>query len=173
MRPGTRKDGPGSDQGAHFQLLAAGGSGAALFVLSTDGRVAAWTAGAQRLLGYREDDILGEPFGRLFFRPEEVQRGEPEQELGTAESQGLAAGGRWYSRQDGTALWGEGVTEALRDASGAVQGFAKLLEDRTADKLAQAERRGPTEEDISRLTAAVRSCGEVLLGLLASRRGPA
>src|SRR5689334_3466644 len=96
-----------------FRCLMEGAGEYGLFLLDIEGRVAAWGRGAERLLGYRPDDILGEPFCRLFFRPEEVQRGEPAHELKVAGEQGWTAQRRWYVRQDGTAFWGRGLTLAL------------------------------------------------------------
>jgi PAS domain S-box-containing protein len=166
MAHGTRKDEPGNRYGPHARLLADGSTGYALLMLAPNGCVASWSAGAHLLLGYREDDILGEHFSRLFFRPEEVQRGEAEHELQTAEAQGLAASARWYVRQDGTAFWGEGVTTPMRDASGALKGFAKLVRDLTSHRQEQPEAKGLTEADLSGLQANLHSCREFLLALL-------
>jgi PAS domain S-box-containing protein len=172
MPRGTRKDELGSKYGPHARLLADGSTGYALLMLAPDGCVASWSVGAQRLLGYREDDILGEHFSRLFFRPEEVQRGEAEHELQTAEGQGLAASGRWYVRQDGTAFWGEGVTTPLRDASGALKGFAKLIRDLTAHQREHPEEKGMTVADLSGLQANLVSCRDFLLALLGASSAP-
>src|SRR4051812_43488994 len=121
--------------GGGYRLLMERVTDHAVLFLDTQGYVAAWDAGAERLLGYREDEIRGEHFCRLFFRPEEVRRGEPEYELHAAATRGRAAGERWYVRRDGTALWCDGITAALRDRGGRLCAFAKVLRDLTARKV--------------------------------------
>jgi PAS domain S-box-containing protein len=105
----------------------------AIFFLDPHGRVAAWNAGAERILGYREAEAVGEPLHR-FFTPEDIQSGQPEKELQTAARTGRANDDRWLVRRDGTRLWCSGVTTALRDEEGRLRGFAKVVRDRTEQK---------------------------------------
>src|SRR5712692_6209034 len=93
-----------------FSLLLKDGGDYAVFVVDRQGYVVEWGGSAERLFGYRRNDILAEQFCRLFFRPEEVHRGESKQELRTAESIGCARADRWYVRNDGTAVSCLGVT---------------------------------------------------------------
>src|SRR5688500_16314592 len=102
----------------------------AIFLLDPDGRVAAWNAGAQRILGYAEAEILGQPASR-FFTEDDVRAGEDEKELRTAAETGRAGDDRWHVRKDGSRFWGSGVTTALRDERGGLRGFAKVLRDLT------------------------------------------
>jgi PAS domain S-box-containing protein len=105
----------------------------AIFFLDPQGQVAAWNAGAERIFGYSEAEIVGQPFSR-FFTPEAVQQGLPAKELQTAATTGRANNDRWLVRKDGRRLWCNGVTTALRDDGGALRGFAKVLRDRTEQK---------------------------------------
>jgi PAS domain S-box-containing protein len=105
----------------------------AIFFLDPQGRVATWNAGAERIFGYAEAEIVGQHFSR-FFTPEDVQKGLPEQELQTAATAGRANDDRWLLRQGGARLWCNGVTTALRDEEGRLRGFAKVLRDRTEPK---------------------------------------
>jgi PAS domain S-box-containing protein len=143
----------------------------AVILLDARGYVLAWNAMAERLLGYREDEIVGEHFGRLFFRSEEVRRGEPEYELDTARTRGPAASERWYARKDGTVLWGASVTAALRDRSGQVWAFAKLMRDRTDQKRLKCQPEEPQKveaenspDDLDNLLKLIESCNELLVG---------
>src|SRR5947209_6153838 len=106
-----------------YALLMEGMTGYAVLVLDTAGYLVGWNAGARRLLGYGEDEVRGEHFCFLFFRPEEVRRGEFEFELKTAAARGQASGERWYVRKDGTAVWCGGNTTALRGRDGQLLGF--------------------------------------------------
>jgi PAS domain S-box-containing protein len=105
----------------------------AIFFLDPDGRVANWNAGAERIFGYSEAEIMGQPFAR-FFTPEDHQRGKPETELKTAAESGRANDDCWLVRKGGARLWVSGVTTALRDEEGRLRGFAKVLRDRSEQK---------------------------------------
>jgi PAS domain S-box-containing protein len=105
----------------------------AIFFLDPHGRVAAWNAGAQRIFGYPEAEIIEKHFS-CFFTPEDVQKGQPEMELEAATTTGRAHDDRWLVRKDGTRLWCNGVTTALRDEGGDLRGFARVLRDRTEQK---------------------------------------
>jgi len=69
-----------SDGDAFHRLLVAAVTDYAIFVLDTQGYVRSWNAGAQRLKGYRADEIVGHHFS-AFYTPEDIARGWPEQEL--------------------------------------------------------------------------------------------
>src|SRR3954468_12912935 len=86
----------------------------AIFLLDTDGRIATWNAGAQRILGYPEAEVIGRP-ASLFFTPEDVAAGVPELELQSAAQTGRASDDRWQVRKDGGRFWASGITTALRD----------------------------------------------------------
>jgi PAS domain S-box-containing protein len=148
----------------HYQRLAEGAMGYALFLLDPGGRVVSWTVGARRLAGYREDDILGEPYSRLFFRSEEVERGEAEQDLERARKEGVAVVARWYARQDASVFWGAGGLIPVRDAGGVVFGFANLIRDRTSQKMEGTAPEPAT--DATELVATVEQCRGHLLRLL-------
>jgi PAS domain S-box-containing protein len=127
LRPGGAEE--------RLRLLAECETDTAVLFLDPDGYVLACNAEAERLLHCREQALCGEHFHRLFFRPEDVGRGEPERELHLAATRGHTAVTRWYARPDGTALWASGLTAALADPDGRLLGFAAFLQDRTAEKL--------------------------------------
>jgi PAS domain S-box-containing protein len=97
------------------------------------GRVANWNAGAERILGYAEAEIVGES-AAVIFTPEDREAGVPEGELQTAAATGRAEDERWHLRKDGSRFWASGVVSALTDASGNLRGFAKILRDFTERK---------------------------------------
>jgi PAS domain S-box-containing protein len=105
----------------------------AILFLDSHGQVANWNAGAERIFGYAEAEIVGQHFSR-FFTPEDVHQGQPQKELKTAAETGRANDDRWMVGKDGARLWCNGVTTALRDEEGRLRGFAKVLRDRTGWK---------------------------------------
>src|SRR5262245_8474170 len=80
----------------------------AIFMLDPEGRIVSWNAGAERVVGYKEPEILGKPFS-IIFTPEEIVNKRPEQELQNAKEQGRAEDERWHVRKDGSRFWASGV----------------------------------------------------------------
>src|SRR5260370_18589952 len=100
-----------------YRLFIEGVKDYALCTLSLEGLVTSWNAGAQRLLGYSEDEILGEDFSR-FFTPEDIERGIPQKELQTAGRGGLAQNEGWRVRKDGTRFFCSGVLAFAGEGDG-------------------------------------------------------
>ena len=120
------------------QFLIEGLTGYAVMLVSPDGRVMSWNAGAQKTFGYREAAILGRPLETI-FTPEDVAAGEPARELATALNGTQLAHDRWHLREDGTRFRGTDTVEPIFDRGGTLQGFVKLVRDITpAYKAAQA-----------------------------------
>ncbi len=109
----------------------------AVFLLDAAGRVSRWNVGAERVLGWREDEILGEP-GELIFTPEDRARGAPQAELDRAREDGHAADERWHVRRDGSRFYTSGQVMVVRDDAGDVTGFVKVMRDMTERVQAQA-----------------------------------
>jgi PAS domain S-box-containing protein len=113
-----------------FRLLIEGAMDYAIFLIDAEGRIASWNPGAERILGYRQEEIVGQPFARI-FTAEDIEAGEPAQELQTARMSGRSEDERWQVRKDGGRFWAHGVLTALHDDQGNFRGFAKVLRDRT------------------------------------------
>src|SRR5262249_33559070 len=111
----------------------------AIFVVDAEGRVQTWSAGAERLLGYRQDEIIGQPAAR-FFTPEDIQADVPRQEMQKALATGRGEDDRRDVRKDGSRFWASGVMTPLRDEGGTLRGFAKIMQDRTDLKRAEDAR---------------------------------
>src|SRR3979409_273300 len=120
----------------HFRMLVENMKDYGIIILDTDGRVASWNPGSEIILGYRSSEIIGQHFSR-FFPTEEVQRGKPEMELKVATVEGRSEDEGWRIKKDGARFWSnEGIT-ALRDQSGALCGFGKVMRDLTERKRAE------------------------------------
>jgi PAS domain S-box-containing protein len=111
----------------------------AIFLVDTEGRVASWNRGAERILGFRDEEIVGQS-AAILFTPEDRQGGVPERELNDAAATGRAEDRRWYVRRDGTRFWTNGVLEPVRGENGRVLAFVKILRDETERKLGEEER---------------------------------
>lgn len=116
----------------------------AVFVLDPEGRVKTWNIGAERLKGYRREDIVGEHFSR-FYAPEDVRRGWPAHELEVAKAEGRFEDEGWRVRKDGTRFWANVVITALRDPDGHLLGFSKITRDLTRRRMHEEELRQSEE----------------------------
>ncbi|GJE50960.1 hypothetical protein GOFOIKOB_4014 [Methylobacterium tardum] len=104
-------------------------------IIATDpqGRVTRWNVGAERILGWREDEMLGDP-ADVFFTPEDRAAGQPDTERALALRDGRAPDERWHLRKDGSRFWASGEMMPLKDEAGTVQGFLKILRDRSQQR---------------------------------------
>jgi PAS domain S-box-containing protein len=145
-------------EGELFRLLAENIKDYAIFALDVEGRVVSWSKGAQRLLGYAEDEVVGQTTDR-FFTPEDRQRGVPESELRQALDTGRGEDDRWHVRKDGSRFWSSGVVTPLWDEGGRLRGYAKVMRDLTEQK--RAEQAVREQRELLRVTLA--SIGDAVL----------
>jgi PAS domain S-box-containing protein len=118
-----------------FQLLVSAIRDYAIYLLDADGTVVSWNPGAERLKGYRADEIIGHHFSR-FHTPEDQAARVPALALGKAASDGKFAVEGWRMRKDGTRFWADVVIDAIRAPEGHLIGFAKVTRDISARKAA-------------------------------------
>ncbi|QJR11410.1 Sensor histidine kinase RcsC [Usitatibacter rugosus] len=133
-----------NDDDALHRLLVASVTDYAIFVLDSQGYVRSWNAGAERLKGYRPEEIIGHHFS-AFYTPEDIERGWPEEELTRARDAGRFEDEGWRVRKDGTRMWANVIITALRDDQGDLVGFGKVTRDLT-ERREQEERVRQSEE---------------------------
>ncbi len=120
----------------HFRLLVEGTTDYAIFMLDVDGLVVSWNPGAERILGYRKEEILGKDFSS-FFTSEDQLRNEPMRKLKQAVAEGRSEEDSWRVRKDGQRFWCTGVIGALHDMDGKVKGFVEIMRDNTERRIAE------------------------------------
>ena len=116
----------------HFRTLVEGVRDYAIFMLDPKGRVASWNAGAERLKGYRSEEILGEHFS-LFFTEEDARQGRPQRHIEEATREGRFEEETWRVRKDGSRFWANTIITALYD-DGQLRGFSMVTQDVTEKK---------------------------------------
>lgn len=121
-----------------FELLVRSVVGYAIFLLDPDGRVRSWNAGAEKLKGYTEAEILGRPLA-CFYPPDTPPERTAERLLALAAERGRVEDEGWRRRKDGSLFWAAVVITALRDEDGGLLGFAKVTRDLTERKRAEEE----------------------------------
>ena len=102
----------------------------AIFTIDPTGNVIGWDVGAENLLGYSEDEIVGRT-ALILFTDEDRAAEAPAREMATAADLGHAEDTRWHVRKDGSRFFATGVVNSMRDDSGALVGFTKIMRDIT------------------------------------------
>lgn len=105
----------------------------AILMLDPEGRIASWNDGAERLKGYTEQEILGQNFS-VFYPPEDIAAGKPEQELHQAAEEGRFEDEGWRLRRDGSRFWASVILTPMYDEARQLSGFSKVTRDITERK---------------------------------------
>ena len=125
-------------------LLVSQASDYAIFMLDPEGFIRTWNPGAERMKGYRRDEIVGKHFS-TFYTAEDQARGHPAEELRIAAAEGRYEEEGWRIRKDGSRFWANIVITALHD-EGELIGFGKVSRDLTVRRLAEEQTRAKALE---------------------------
>lgn len=139
-----------------FHLIVENVKDYAIFMTDAEGAVVSWNPGVERLLGYTENEIVGQPIA-VIFTTEDRAAGAHIKEMKTAASVGRSEDKRWHLRRDGSRFWANGLVMPLENADGTLRGFAKVMRDDTLQKLAEeklARSNRHTEDILSSITDA-------------------
>lgn len=132
-----REGSPASEE--QFRLLVQSVVDYAIYLISPDGIVTSWNAGAERIKGYSSSEIVGKHFS-CFYTEEDRNAGLPAFALKTAEQQGRFEREGWRVRKDGSRFWAHILIDPVRDRLGRVIGFAKVTRDITERRHAEEAR---------------------------------
>lgn len=122
----------------NFRLLVQSIKDYAIYMLDPKGYVISWNAGAERINGYKETEIIGKHFS-CFYPQEDIQRGKPNRILKIATVEGRFEDETWRMRKDRSKFWASVIVTALKDENGRLKGFAKVTRDITERKLAEEQ----------------------------------
>ena len=135
----------------------------ALCLLDAHGCVVAWYGGAERMYGYKAQEVLGVDLS-FFYPPEDRLLVRLERKLLRAVREGHAASEAWHSRKDGSRFWANSVSMALHDEAGILQGYARVVRDFTdrheRDEALDSRRGGTPAADADQSTIAGVASGE-------------
>ncbi|MGD0105178.1 MAG: ATP-binding protein [Rhodopila sp.] len=124
------------EAGERYRMIVESAVDYAIFTSGLDGRITSWNSGAQAILGYAPEEIIGEPCACIFMA-DDVGAEVPEAEMRAAHRGASVRAERWHRRRDGTRFWCSGRVVALRDRRGEVVGYLKILYDRSLEKEAR------------------------------------
>jgi PAS domain S-box-containing protein len=125
---------PATDTDPDFaRLIVDSATDFAIFTVDADGILTSWNIGAETILGWKADEAIGLS-GEMVFTAEDREADAPANEMNRSLADGRSINERWHVRKDGSRFWGSGLMMPLRGAAG---GFVKLMQDRTAERMAQ------------------------------------
>lgn len=150
-RSGKREQGEVAED---FRLLVEAVQDYAIFIMDPAGRIVTWNSGAERLKGYRAEEIIGRNFS-CFYPAEEIEKGSPEAELKTAAAEGRIETEGLRVRKDGSRFWAHVSITALRNEKGGLRGFCKITRDITERKEAEEAMRNSHHTAISELLESI------------------
>jgi PAS domain S-box-containing protein len=121
---------------AQYHLMIGEVEDYAILMLDRGGIIRTWNRGAEKIKGYKEEEILGQHF-RVFYTEPDREAELPERLIAEAVEKGKAIHEGWRVRKNGTKFWGSIVITALHDDEGNVIGFSKVTRDLTERKAAE------------------------------------
>ena len=136
--------------GDQFALLVSSVVDYAIFMLDPAGIVVTWNEGAERIKGYRSDEIIGRHFS-IFYPTDDARNRKPDWELEVAKREGRYEEEGWRVRKDGTRFWANVIITALRDETGRLRGFGKVTRDLTERHRAEERRNAERDAEETRL----------------------
>jgi len=118
------------DEAVRYRTLVEAITDYAIYMLDPSGAITSWNAGAERIKGYRADEIIGQNFA-LFYSEQDRAGGLPQWVLETSAREGKYEGEGWRVRKDGSRFWAHVAVDPIRNNQGQTTGFAIVSRDMT------------------------------------------
>ena len=135
LRPKQNEDRKQPFANEQFRLMIEAVTDYAIYMLDPEGHIMSWNAGAQRVKGYSEAEVLGKHYS-MFFTNDDIRARKPERELEQAKLEGRFEDEGWRVRKIGPQFWANVVLTPIYDR-GALRGYVKVTRNLTERKNAE------------------------------------
>lgn len=143
------------EEALQFEQLVLHIADCAIFMLDPEGNIVSWNRGAERIKGYRTEDVIGRHFS-MFYGEGDRRDGVPQRALELAARDDKCEAEGWRIRKDGTRFWASTLLNAIRASDGSLMGFAKVTRDMTERRAMQEQlHQAQKMEAIGQLTGGV------------------
>jgi PAS domain S-box-containing protein len=116
-----------------FRILVEQVKDYAIIMVDVNGNVSSWNKGAEKIKGYKKEEIIGKPVS-VFYTEDEIERNEPQNNLKITREKGRLESEGWRKRKDGSFFWADVIYTALYDENGNLKGYSKVTRDITEKK---------------------------------------
>ncbi len=122
----------------NFRLMVSEVKDYAIFMLDPDGKVASWNEGAQAIMGYKPEEVVGKHFS-IFYKEKELHSGKLEENLKIAKENGRYEEEGWRIRKDGSTFMASVIITALRDSQDKLKGLSIVTRDITYNRMIEKD----------------------------------
>ncbi|MBC7861357.1 MAG: PAS domain S-box protein [Bacteroidia bacterium] len=116
-----------------------------IIILDVHGMIVSWNKGAEKINGYKEEEIKAKHFS-VFYTEKEISAGKPVKVLEEVAKHGKYTYSDWRIRKDKSLFWADIVISELKDEKGKLKGFVKITRDLSEQQKANEEISLKTEE---------------------------
>lgn len=128
-----------------FRLLIENVKDYAIFMTDPVGHIMSWNKGAEHIMGYIADEVIGKHFS-VFYTKEEIEKGEPGHDLKMVKSKGRYESEGWRVKKNGKFFWSDISFTAMYDSLGKLKGYSQVLKDNTSRKMTEYALKEKSEE---------------------------
>ena len=128
-----------------YRVIVEGAIGFAIFTMDNEGKITSWNAGAEEMLGYKKVEIIGQNFS-IIFTEEDVATHQAAREMREAAADGRAIDERRHLRKGNVPFYAQGLVMPLKEDQDEIQGFLKIINDKTEERRLQEMLKLRTDE---------------------------
>ncbi|MDQ3534775.1 MAG: PAS domain-containing sensor histidine kinase, partial [Bacteroidota bacterium] len=121
-----------------YKMLVNSVSDYAIFLLDEHGKISTWNSGAEKILGYKKEEVLNKDFS-MFYADKDQDANFPQLVLEKAKEEGKFHFEAWRKRKNGSLFWTSTIVNSIKDCNHQILGFSNVTRDLTSKKTAESD----------------------------------